>query len=65
MPLRPCLSPALQRPRTILSHALQFHTTSIWGAEITNHYETLGLEPSASPGDIKKWVISRNILPKY
>lgn len=57
MPLQPqCLIPVFHLPRPLIRypHTFQFHTTSAQFAEIANHYETLGLDPTASAGAIKK-----------
>ena len=55
MPIsRPFLSTAFLPPRPALPHTALFHTTSAWRSESASYYETLGLDPNASAGDIKK-----------
>lgn len=55
MPLsRPFLSTAFLLHRPGFSHSALFHTTSSWKSESASYYETLGIDPSASAGDIKK-----------
>ena len=58
MPLQPqCLIPVFHIPRPLLRYpqTIQFHSTSAAHlAQIANHYETLGLDHTASAGAIKK-----------
>ena len=55
MPLSRSLLPtAFLLPRPALPHTALFHTTSAWRGESASYYVTLGLEPNASAGDIKK-----------
>lgn len=63
MPLsRLFLSTAFLHPRTALPHTALFHTTSAWRGELASHYETLGLDPNVSAGDIKKYAITCMVL---
>lgn len=55
MPLsRSFLSTAFLLPRPALIHTTPFHTTSAWSSESESYYKTLGVDLSASAGDIKK-----------
>lgn len=55
MPLtRSFLSTTFLLPRPALPYTTLFHTTSAWRSESASYYETLGLDPNASAGDIKK-----------
>ena len=47
---RPFFSTAFSLPQSFLRHSAPFHTASAW----RSHYETLGVDPTASAGDIKK-----------
>lgn len=55
MPLsRSFLPTAILLPQRALPHTALIHTTSAWRSESVSYYETLGLDPNASVGDIKK-----------
>jgi len=63
MPLRhPFLSKASLLRQPIYIRTALFHTTPIWRSEAPNFYETLGLDPSASAGDIKKYALPPILL---
>ncbi|CAD6581126.1 MAG: hypothetical protein ASARMPREDX12_001467 [Alectoria sarmentosa] len=51
---RSFISTAFLLPGPALRHTALFHTTSAWTSELASYYETLGLDPNASAGDIKK-----------
>ena len=58
MPLsRPFLPTAFPLPRPALPHTALFHTAPAWRSKSGSYYETLGLDPTASAGDIKKCAI--------
>lgn len=51
---RALLLTAYLLPRSALSPTVLFHTTALWRSDSASYYETLGLDPLASAGDIKK-----------
>ena len=51
---RPFFSTAFSIPQSTLRHIAPFHVASAWRSDIVSHYETLGVDPSASAGDIKR-----------
>ena len=65
MPVRfPIISSNYLPPRPALRHSALFHKTSIWRSEPISYYETLGLDPNASAGAIKKYVLDPSLPVK-
>lgn len=58
MPLSRSLLPtAFLLPRLALPRTALFHTTSAWRSESASYYKTLGIDPSASAGDVKTYAM--------